>query len=585
MKSADLQVEIGGQIVDFPLEAFDLKVTSDFGNDAVQPQINIEELTIFGLGVTIVNNHVASGNMYKGLPIVLRATNTNGVVSVLDAYINLPKYYEVFQDNTIKVGISKKNDLISINDRLASITWSVLENKGKIGNSDYTKVDYVVEKSNPYLDMLIMAVVLYIMVKELVENIKETIDLINKTTTAAVPSVGVGLVSNVGSIIYAVLSIILQVLYVALMLVAIVNMATQLFNLLVTPKRQHKMLNYRRGMEILANHLGLTFYSPIHELDDYYYLPSNNNVDGIDLLVGTIQTPKGIEKGYPNSGDYGFTGLEFTNLLLTMFEAKITVQNGVLIMRTKTDPFWKSQSNYVLPDIDIESWTTNADDIVFSTLVKFDTDPIADEYTLSNFKGTNYQVLVNTPSVSQGADDNFIKKHETVDFRVALGNRKDKLTPVENYLYTLGSTIDTLTGIFGGGTNLASKITSRIGALKVGTNNHTRAKLIYLKGGKIPSNHRDFTSAKYLWNNYINSKSFISNNFERQRKKFKLDTIPFGMNDFNLITNNGNFKLSDGTEAKMELNEWNVLNDVANIEFNIKFVYANNLTETYIEAE
>ena len=47
MISDDLEVEIGGQVVDFPLEAFDLVVTSDFGNDAIQPQINIDDITIF----------------------------------------------------------------------------------------------------------------------------------------------------------------------------------------------------------------------------------------------------------------------------------------------------------------------------------------------------------------------------------------------------------------------------------------------------------------------------------------------------------------------------------------------------------
>jgi len=584
MISDDLEVEIGGQVVDFPLKAFDLVVTSDFGNDAIQPQINIDDITIFGLGVTIVNNH-AAGNFYKGLPIIIRARNDNGVVQVFDAYINLPKFYEVFQDNTLRVGISKKNDLISINDRLASITWTLLESQGKINNSSYANLEYVVEKTNAQMEMLIMIVVLFIMTKELVENIISTIDLIFRTISAAIPSVGFGVVVNIGAILYAVLSIILQILYIAFLFIAIINMSKKLFDLLISPKRTHKLLNYRTGMTILATHLGLTFESPIIELDFYHFLPSNNNIDDIDLGIGTIQNPKGVLKGYPNVSDFGFTGLEFVEILLAQFEAKITIQNGKLIMRTKNDLFWKSQSSYVMPDIDIESWTTNADDIVFSTLLKYETDPIADEYTLSNFKGTNYQILVNNPTAQQGADNNFIKKHETVDFKLALGTRKDKLTAIEKTLKSVGGFIDNLTGIFGGGTNYASKIKNRIGVLKVGTNNHSKAKCIYLVGGKIPANHRDFTSSKYLWNKYINSRSFVANNFERQRKVYKLDEVPFGMEDFNKISQNSYFKMADGTDAKMEFNEWNILNDVAKVEFNSKFVYANNLTETFIEAE
>lgn len=580
MKQGDIRLSIGGVNVDYPLEAFDLKVKSFFENDNIQPDIDVEDLTIYGDGVKIVNNHIAAGLYFKGLPLILSVYNQNDVRSVFNGYVNLPKKHEIFQDGTLKIGISKKDSLTSLNDRLSSITWDMLESKGKIGNSDYTSLEYVVEKSDNAIEILISTLILFIMVKELLESINSLAKNVAEVIGASVPTVPfVSL--TIGQIIKSVIFIILQILYIAFILIAIINMSTRLFELLIAPKRTHKLLKYRRGMEILANYLGYTFSSPITELDNYHYLPSNNNVDGIDLLIGTINVVGSVEKGYPKASDYGYTAIEFVTILMTQFEAKLAIVGNQLILRAKNDPYWLQNATYTIPDVDIESYGNNADELVFSKLLKYETDVIADEYTLSNFKGTNYQILVNDPALVQGSDDNFIKKHETVSFYLALGTRKDKLTAIESSLAYLAGIIDMITSTFGGGTSWANQIKNRVGTLKVGTNNHTKAKCIYLVSGIIPTNHRDFTSAKYLYNKYINHGSFVLNGFGQQKNKYKIDA-PFGMTDF-LETSENSYATHLGNQVKITFSEWQILNDVAALEFEKKHVYAPNLFETYIE--
>ena len=584
MKQADLRININGQNVSFPLEAFDLNLKLNYENDNIQPYSDVEDLTIYGEGVDIVNDWINSGLYYKGLPIQIRAVNSSSNVEVLDAYINLPKLHEIIQDGQLRVGISLKDNKANLNERLESITWDLLVDKGVVNSSSYSSVDYVVEKTDNALELVILTVTLYIMTKELIESITETIDLTNKTVTGSIPTVGIPPSVTIGAIIYAVLSIILNILYIALILIAIINMGIKLFELLVQPKRTHKMMNFRRGCEILATYLGYTFYSTIPELDRYNYLPSNIEMDDIDLTIGSINFPKGVNKGIPKSGDYGYTGLEWFDIMQTMFEAKITIDNGILIMLPKSDPYWLQNSTYVLPDIDIEKYTNNANELVFSRLIKYETDPIADEYTLSNFTGTNYQVLTNDTSLTQGADDNFIKKHETISLKMALGTRKDRLNAFESTLKNIGGIIDNITGIFGGGTSLAQRVQNRIGVLKVGTNNFTKAKMIYLAAdGKMPINHRDLSSAKYLYNNYIKWKSFVLNSNERQRAVYELENIPFGLEDFNKIVRSGVAKLHDGTDIKILNAEWNILEDTAKMTFDKKDVYAPNLYEQYIE--
>lgn len=587
MKQANLQVVVNGQQVSFPLEAFDINVELDFLNDNIQPIVNIEDLTLYGDAVDIVNAWINGGLFYKGIPLKLNALNSSVNKNFLDAYINLKQNYEVNSDGTVNVGISSKIDMQNLNDRLESITWDMLESKGYINQSSYVSLDYVVEKSNNALEVVILLITIFIMTKELIENTIRTIDSINKAITASIPNVGVGLgavaVVNVNEIIYAVLYAALNILYSTLILVAIVNMGVKLFNILVSPTRTHKLLNYKTGCIIVSNYLGYNFYSNISELDTYNYLPSNIEVDDIDLGIGTISNPKGVSKGFPKAGDFGYTALEWFNIMLTQFNAKLAIDGNTLIMLPKSDPYWKQNSTYQLPDIQVNSHTNNAKDVVFSKLLKYETDPIADEYTLSNFKGTNYQVLVGDPSLTQGSDNNFLDKHETINFNLALGNRKNSLNATEKILKELGQIIDNVTGIFGGGTNLAGKIKNKIGLLKVGTNNFTKAKCICIQGGVIPTNHRDLTSAKYLYDKYGVYNSFVFNNKDRQRRIFSNNNVPFGLNNLIALNKNGLAKNHLGKDIRILKLKWNILNDTADIEWDEKDVYAPNLFEQYIE--
>jgi len=300
-QNATLLFELNGQSVDFPLTAFDLKIKSNFINDNIQGDIEIEDLDVYKEYTHIIDTHIAQGKYYKGLPIKIKASSDLGVVDVFNGYINLPKLHEILNDGTYKVGVIKKDGLNNLQERLEAITWTMLEAQGDISSNDYTTIDYVVEKSNPALEILMLTLVIYVIAKETIETVTiKPIDSIQETTTAAIPSVGAGAVVNVGAILKAVLSIILQILYIALILVAIVGMAKRLFELLITPKREHKSLNYRRGMQIIANRLGLTFYSTITELDNYHYLPSNTGGKkrGQSYSRGTAKNAKESSKTF-----------------------------------------------------------------------------------------------------------------------------------------------------------------------------------------------------------------------------------------------------------------------------------------------
>ena len=174
---------------------------------------------------------------------------------------------------------------------------------------------------------------------------------------------------------------------------------------------------------------------------------------------------------------------------------------------------------------------------------------------------------------------------ETISIPVALGNRKDSLNPIENSLSGLAGVIDSVVNFFGGGSNLQGKIKSRIGVLKVGTNNTTKPKILYVNGSKLPANHRELFSAKVLYNLFINEKSFVLNNFGGQKALYSLENLPFGFEDFLKTIISSNFIDSKNKEAKFRKLEWYLNGDYSKCLFEKKEIYAPNLIETYIEAE
>ena len=370
----------------------------------------------------------------------------------------------------------------------------------------------------------------------------------------------------------------------AFMVLAIIDLGLEIFERLVPIPRTHKTIKLRTALSKISNYLGYQFSSPIALLDKLVYLPSNNQTDDYNIVSGIINVPKGTKSGLPNEQDFGFTALEFFELCEKMFYAKIKPVNGVLEFRSENDTYWRQLGVYKMPDILLPVKKYNTDEFVFSRLIKFMTDEIADEWTLNNFKGTNYEIITNDPTITN-KEAKYLDKHETISIPVALGNRKDSLNPVENSLSGLAGVIDSVVNFFGGNSNLQGKIKSRIGILKVGTNNTTKPKILYVNGSKLPANHRELFSAKVLYDLYLNEKSFVLNNFGGQKALYSLENLPFGFEDFLKTIISSNFIDSENKEAKFRNLEWFLNGDYSQCLFEKKEVYAPNLIETYIEAE
>lgn len=586
-----LSFELDNVAVDAPLKWEDIKVKAVFDSeeidDGIQGELETDRFTFTLEEFTRIKNHINSGltggvGIFEGQPFKIKGNNVRRSIDVFTGFLDLTD--SVLIDNEgIRVGakIREANGLTSLSERLGAITYGYLDEIGKVGPADYVDLNYVVEKKITLLEILMANLLIFILFKELQENIRQTAKTVSQVIGYATGSI----TGPLSAAIYATAVAIIQIAYTTLIALALIDLGRAMINTLIPPLRTHKVINWGRALEIVANHLGYNFVHNIPELDTYFYLPSNLNLDEVDSKTGFLKKLKGTPKGIPNSTDIGYFANDMFNEARKAFFGKFAIIGNDLHFRTDSDPFWRAKATYKMPSLLDQPFGYNTNDFAGDRVVRFLTD-IMDEWTIDNFKGTNFEVKTDA-IITNNEQAKFLKGQDTITINFALGNRKDELSAIENIVLGVAKTIDTITGIFGNGSSLADSITRKVGVLKVSNNNYTLPKLLVLNDkNKIPANHRDLLSAKHLYKEYISFKSFVDHNFHGQKILFpNVPDVPFGLEDFVQLINNSLFTTFDGKEAKARSIEWIMGQDIAKFDYYIRERYTKNLVETEIEPE
>jgi hypothetical protein len=512
------------------------------------------------------------------MPFQLTLFNNQPIQENFKAFIDFTNgYQDLPEDGKVNIGIIPNFSLDNFFEQIEGTTFGYLQEIGAITLADYIKVDYVVEKKFNLIEFLISSIILYLMIKELQESIRRT----GEAISIASGIFSAGFTGSVGQAIYLVANAIIQIIYTSIILIAVVSLATTLLETLLPKKRTHKAIKLKTALERVCQNFGYSFVTDIPQLENVVYLPSNPNLDD-STLGGLISFTKGTPVGIPYIGDYGYRCSEMFELAKNLFNAKIAIINGVVEFRSKNSTFWIQQSTWNLPDVLLENLQYNTDEIKPERILSFETD-LNDEWTIDNYKGTAYEIRTSPKTVVRKRAV-LLKGIEEINFNTCLGNRKDELNPLEKFLSEVAGFIDKTTGVLGGGTNFKSKITSKIGVLKVTNNWHSIPKLLYLDGGRIPLNHRDLWNSEILYNQYHSEKSFVLNNWKGQKKVYKSVRVPFGFEDYKQLTTNSYF-LFKGKQAKIVKFVWTIGKDFAEIDFWVREPYTFNLKETYINPE
>jgi len=266
-----------------------------------------------------------------------------------------------------------------------------------------------------------------------------------------------------------------------------------------------------------------------------------------------------------------------------MFNARYAVVNGNEVhLRWEDDPWWFKQSDLnITEDHRFDEITYNTDELSRDIFLKFQTDP-SDKWTSDNYTGTSFESITEAQTVKDPKKQQ-IRGLDQVDFPFALGNRKDGLNALEEFALGFANAAEQAVNAVGGNADYTSSIKNRTNLLKVSDPIHSIPKILYMPGNNIPANHRDFLSARVLYEKYHSSKSFIANNFRAQKIRFDNVEVDFRFRDFKNLMKNPYFVTTNGRSGKIEKASWRLAGDTATVSGWFRHVYTKNLTERTIE--
>ena len=577
--------KINGAEVDAPRNWQDIEVLATFDRASVQANISTTEFSFVNKAARIIIDHIEGG--YSGLTNgIFEALNVEVSVSE-DAAFGLPTQTvfkgvidtartQIIAPNEVNTFFIDKRGIDKLESKSEGLTFGLLKDKNWITDSDFIDIPYVYQRPNDFLAQAILSIAIYEIGKQAVAIVKE----VAKTVADIVGGITGALVSA--------LKIIALIAYFGAVVAQLLALLIELKAYLLPDLKYYKGMKFRTMLEKGLSFMGYTLQSSIPELDTYYYMPTKRRVgQAIPLFSSTV------DDGIPSISDSGYIFSEFLEIVLTMFYAKIQVDdnNVVNIEALNNDAFWIQQSSFQLPNVLRESYEFNTDELKSTNLVDFVSD-YNDEWSLLDYTGTVYEVKTSMRSVQSDQQD-LLSGLRSNSIPLALGSRKDSLTDLEQAFSTVSGLFDSMIDVLTVITNappstLSANFNKRLYALRISEQFTGAPKVLNLAGVatlQLPTNHRDNLSAKALWDKYINKQSFVDNNFGGQYKIFRNIKVPFTLNDFISIKENSYFYDTDGARAKVDKISWKIGDDFAVIDYRKEFIYTRNLEETKIEGD
>lgn len=589
----DILFEIDGKEV-YPANWQSLQFSSTFDDNA-QPVIITDEFTFVNEGAKLISEWFAK-YPFQGMPFTIQLFNGQAYTKTGCIDFN---DYEIVKSGVkngveyiveVKCKIKLDDNLDLLDEQLRAVSYGYLAREGGvISQSDYTDVPVVVRRKFDGVEVAMASLSIYLITKELYEGLDKLKEkwIENVVVVLSSPT------QKPAQIVKAILYAIVLIAYYALMLIAIYRFIKVLQENLLPTKTTYKGITERKALEKACEHFGVTLDCNIPEIDYTIYLPSKTD----------NRTRKNRrDEGIPNVSDYGYQVSEMFEIILKKYLAKSKKIGNTLYIRAENDSFWFDTSTYVLPsNIELEKYRYNIEDLKANYFISFQYD-YSDEWTLPNSrqkpldnndkdfitkqhdKGVAYELITD---ISNPLNVKYKQNRGLQEVRIplALGQRKNDLSVLEQSMKALFVVVDLVIKLFGGKT-FAEKINDHKGHLIISQPSFNVAKNIVLQGGLIPLNHRELLSAEKLYSSYHSVRSFKTNPTYSQRRVYTDIKIPFDFSDFLITIENCFFTTEDGKKGKFTKLDWSADKDYAIASFWIaeQYIDPNTLIETNIIA-
>jgi hypothetical protein len=495
--------------------------------------LNVDKIVLPREGKEIIEAHVQQLGVFEGIPY--RVEMAPGLS--VQYYVDLTEE-AIYRDHEIEVKIKQRLGMDSFWEKANGTSFELMRNRGVVFN--FIKVPYVIIKDDQVALGLSLGVSLYVMTQQSINAIQATVELTASFIQAVTPNATVPPLPPLGAILALAVQLAAQIAFTVAVLLATVKLAQQFFELLFPKVRYYDACKVKELISKGCQYLGYTFTSTLLDsLPGLTILPvplvkQKNSI--FDYIQNDLNFA--FTKGYPTAQDTTPTLGALIDAIETQFNAKTKILNGAVQLERRD--YWQGVTpNQIVPalvvqDERIDEYTLNTDEIWKRYYIHYQVD-YADIHTLDFYDPTDAEYSTE-PTTIVNADLVSIKGLNDVNIPFALGVRKGNLNWLEKTAKALFSLIDAVTGIFGGGTNFAGQIQSRIGVLQIGQQFFGVSKMLYVgSDGKQPAGYVNKISARRIYENFHSINQIQNNDFEiRKSVRCAITNIDF----VNLLNNN-----------------------------------------------
>jgi hypothetical protein len=581
-------------------DAINVNVNANFDLE-IQPSISIDSVNFVdtnGAKNSQTVRDLWAVNPIEGAPFSMNISNDT-LNYDFDFYLDYTRM-KFLSDVETEVGLLKNESLDSFRFRSQGITQRLLEFKNVINQLDFQACPYIVQNRKTLLERIQILAQGFIIVKTLIDEIFKLINISADLTTLGGAQAFLNLTTTLGSI---------TVLFLELK-----NLLVQIQESFFPAIRYHSGIKPKTFIDkAVVNYMGYDSVdygtlTPI--MEKFTTLGRKNN------QIGATNPFIPLHSGILNPADKGYNLADEIELIKQQFKCRDAIIDNVYHLRPDNDPFWVNNASYTMPNVLVESVFTgngsfrpNYEDAVSSTILQYMTDD-SDKWTLDDLideqdpNSTGKIITVVTVDPINVIDQRkvLLKGSKNIDIPYTLAVRNDAIdnlldlfigtSDAFNGMKTvITNKIDSLTDILSAGVppmeEFLSTIGGRTGVMKVENHFFSVPKMMLLENDSqgrpvIPIDFADKIGTRALYDNYHTWDSFIPlqrnpNDANQTAAKYIYEDvrIPFGIVDFDTITQNSYFSTENGEIGKFTNIEWNIRGDYATVGY---WIYKNWMT-------
>ena len=577
-----------------PKNLTDIGVVSTFTDDPDILSLSVDSVILPREANVIVQTHIQNVGLFEGIPYSVEMDD--GVT--IEYYVDLIDGVKVRQ-HEIEVNLKKRRSKDNFFERAEGTSFDIMRKNGVSFTTH--DVPYFVIKDNQFETALQLAIMSYIIGDAVYQQSLAVGTAINNLVEVSAPIFGIAPIStppfftvttsfNVTGIIVHSLNLVLQLVYLGLLVVLLIDLATQLILTIFPPRRKLKGTYVKEIMEKSCEYFGYTFASDLLDAHPYWAIvpvPLTQERKSLWSILPEEIFPV-FNSQAPSSSDTTPTLMTFIEGLETMFNARIIVRDAEVRLERRD---WLQEQTTLQLDPALNLQTDRDDEFTYNTeeswkryYIHYQTD-FQDLHTADGKTYDKSDAEFSTEPTFPITNDDLvtIKGLNDVNIPFALGSRKNELNWLEKLAKEVLSNIDTVTGLFGGGTNFGAQIDSRKDCLQISQQYFSTTKMIYgqsgaVKPGEIIQTQSDFNnvvSAKSLWDKYHYINAIQNNDYIiRENVRIRISSSNF----VSLLSNN--FALIDGKLCEILRLEWIDEKSFAQISYKEPLDWANGKVET-----